>query len=248
MDAVLVASSFVRNVAALTIKELRTYFTSPLAYITTTVFLLVMGFLFVINVASQRNASFALRDLGFNLAIVLLFFIPALTMRLIAEEKRVGTIEMLLTAPIRDTEVILGKFLAALILLLAMLALTLYYPLYLSFLADPDRGALVATYAGAILLGGLFIAIGIFASSLTQNQVVAAVFGFVLLLIFWIAGSAGPFLPTGLSDIVKYLGVFEHYVDFSKGIIALDHVVYYVTGIILFLFLSVRSLESRTWL
>lgn len=241
-------TSFIGNVAAIMVKELRTYFTSPLAYVTTAIFLLVSGFLFSIVVLAQRNATFAVRDLGFNLGIVLLFFVPALTMRLIAEEKRVGTIEMLLTNPVRDTEVIIGKFLGAMGLLLAMLALTLYFPLYLTFTGDPDRGSLLVVYLGLVLLGGLFIAIGIFASSLTQNQVIAAVIGFVLLLIFWVGSSAGPFLPAGLSDLVKYLGVIEHFIDFTKGIISLDHVVYYVTGIILFLFLSVRSLESRTWL
>ncbi|HEX2171343.1 MAG TPA: ABC transporter permease subunit [Dehalococcoidia bacterium] len=240
--------SFTGNVLAIMIKELRTYFTSPLAYITTAIFLLVSGFLFVIVVNAQQNATMAARDLGFNIGIVMLFFAPALTMRLIAEEKRVGTIEMLLTAPVRDTEVVIGKFLGALTLLIAMLALTLYYPLFLTFLGDPDRGGLIALYGGLVLLGGLFIAIGLFASSLTQNQVVAAVFCFVLLLIFWIGSSAGPFLPTGLSDIVKYLGVIEHFVDFTKGIVSIDHVVYYITGIILFLFLTIRSLESRTWL
>lgn len=240
--------SFVRNVTAIMIRELRGYFTSPLAYVTTAIFLLVSGFLFAIVVNAQQNATNAARDLGFNLGIVLLFFAPALTMRLIAEEKRVGTIEMLLTAPVRDTEVIVGKFLGAMTLLLAMLALTLYFPLFLTFLGDPDRGGLIALYGGLILMGGLFIAIGIFTSSLTQNQVVAAVICFVLLLIFWIGSSAGPFLPSGLSDIVKYLGVIEHFIDFTKGIIAMNNVIYYVSGIILFLFLAIRGLESRTWL
>lgn len=243
-----VATSFVRNVSAITVKELRTYFASPLAYVATAFFLLLSGVLFSIVVLAQRNATFALRDLGFNLAIVLLFYVPVLTMRLISEEKRLGTIEMLLTNPVRDTEVVIGKFFAAVVLILAMLALTLYYPVYLSFIADIDRGNLAAVYLGLFLLGSLFIAIGIFASSLSQNQIVAAVFCFVLLLVFWIGSSAGPFLPAALSDIVKYLGVVEHFVDFTKGIISVDHVVYYITGIILFLFVTVRSLESRTWM
>jgi ABC-2 type transport system permease protein len=255
-------------------KELTSYFYSPVAYVVITIFVIISGFFFYNLVVSyseltrmmmsqqynqymgQIQLSFMesiFRPLFSNLSVIMLLMLPLLTMRLLAEEKKNGTFELLLTYPIRDTETVLGKFFACLLVFAVMIGLTLVYPLFLSTLdtmgapGGIDVGPLFASYLGLLLMGGAFIAFGVLASSLTSNQIVAAVITFGALLMFWLVGwsaySAGP----GLAAVLKDLSLIDHFDNFAKGTINSHDVIYYLNMIIFCLFLTLRSLESNKW-
>lgn len=234
-----------KNMVIIAQKELRAYFTSPIAYVVIAAFLAVMGFLFWLIVSLSREAS--LRGVFANMAITLLFIAPALTMRLLAEEQRSGTIELLLTLPVRDWEVVLGKFLASLSVFAVMVALTLYYPLLLVQLGNPDPGPIVSGYVGLVLLGASFLSVGLFTSSLSGNQVVAALLGFGAMLILWLMDVAGRVFGPPVQDIVTYMSMSDHYFDFLRGIVDTKDVVFYLGVIAGFLFLSVQTLQLRRW-
>ncbi|TKJ31268.1 MAG: hypothetical protein CEE40_01820 [Chloroflexi bacterium B3_Chlor] len=234
-----------KNMIIIAQKELRAYFASPIAYVVIAAFLAIMGFFFWLIVSLSREAS--LRGVFANMAITLLFIAPALTMRLLAEEQRSGTIELLLTLPVRDWQVVLGKFLASLAVLALMLALTLYYPVLLLRFGDPDRGPIIGGYVGLLLLGGSFLAIGVFTSSLSRNQVVAALLGFGAMLILWLIDIAGRLLGPPVSDVVTYMSLSDHYFDFIRGIIDSKDVIFYLSVMAGFLFLSVETLQLRRW-
>jgi ABC-2 type transport system permease protein len=168
-------------------------------------------------------------------------------MRLLAEEKKMGTLELLLTAPVRDSEVIMGKFLGSLGILTAMLALTFYYPILLMWFGDPDWGPIATGYLGLFLLGGASLAVGLFASSLTSNQIVAAVVAGGVLFALWFVGMAADLLPEALGEVIGYLSLSYHFPDFTRGMIDTRGVIYYLSITVLFLFLAIRSLESSRW-
>jgi ABC-2 type transport system permease protein len=232
---------------ALTIarKELATYFVSPVAYVVTAFFLVVAGFFFYFLLYFSREAS--MRELFFNVAIVLLFVGPGLTMRLLAEEQRMGTIELLLTSPVRDWEVVMGKFIASLVFYAFMLVLTVLYPLILIRYGNPDIGPILSGYLGMFLLGATFLAAGLFTSSLTQNQVVAFFIAFAILLILWLADAAGSAIGGPFGDVLNYLSIASHFDDFTKGVIDTSHLIYYLSLIVTFLFLATRVVETRRW-
>ena len=233
------------HIAVFCKKELRSFFDSPIAYIVITVFLLISGWfffssLFLINQASMRN-------LFGIIPLIFMFFVPAVTMRLISEEKRSGTIEILLTLPVKDYEIILGKFLAGLILIFVAVILTLVYTFTLSGLGDLDSGSVVAGYLGLIFLGATYLSIGIFTSSLTQNQIVAFITSFVIIFALYMLDKVLIFLPSFLSSFFEYLSVDYHFSNISRGVIDSRDVIYYLSLIFFFLFLAVRALESRKW-
>jgi ABC-2 type transport system permease protein len=236
------------NTLAIAKRELIAYFTSPVAYVVTAAFLVIMGLLFgyVLTAPLQYRVADLSPVLG-SIPVILLLVAPALTMRLLAEEQRSGTIELLLTAPVRDWEVVGGKYLASLTLFLTMVALTLYYPLILMAFGNPDLGVLAASYIGVILLGGSFLSLGLLASSLTQNQVVAAMISFGLILSLWLVGFLSGVVTGPGADIVDYISIVAHYGDFMKGIVASKDVIYYLSIIGGALFLATRSLETRRW-
>jgi ABC-2 type transport system permease protein len=234
-----------KNVLAIAERELKSYFVSPVAYVVTALFLLISGYLFSVIVLNTNEAS--LRYLISNLSVIWLFITPALTMRLLAEESRSGTIELLLTNPVRDAEVVFGKYLGALGLLLVMVAFTLYYPFLLFMFGNPDRGPMVAGYLGVILQAAAFLSIGLLASSLTQNQIVAAVLTFAILLIMWLSESVANFIGRPASDIMRYLSVTSHFQDFSRGVIDTTHVIYFLSIVAASLFLTYLSLQTRRW-
>lgn len=238
-----------RNVLTIAQKELGTYFVSPIAYVVTAAFLLVMGYLFAVPVVAFRSAPIMaiIRSLFFNMAVILLLISPALTMRLLAEEQRMGTIELLLTSPVRDWEVVLGKFAASLGFYGLMLLLTGFYPLIAIRIGNPDIGPILSSYLGILLMGGAFLAVGVFASSLTQNQIVAAVAGFAILLLLWLIDAMSNIASGGLAEVVRYLSLIGHFDDFTKGIVDTSHLIYYLSVIAVFLFLATRSLETRRW-
>jgi len=237
-----------RNVLAITGKELRTYFVSLVAYVVTAGFLLIMGifFAFVVMQAPQSQ-NISLEPVLGSAPIILLLLAPALTMRLLAEETRSGTMELVLTSPVRDGEVVLGKYLASLLLFLFMLALTLVYALILLRFGNPDRGVLVSGYVGAALFGAAFLAVGVLASALTQNQIVAAVMSLATLLAIRLIDIFANLTRGALADILNYLSIISRYNDFLRGVISSQNVIYYLSVIAVALFLATRALETRRW-
>jgi ABC-2 type transport system permease protein len=232
---------------ALTIarRELAGYFASPIAYLVAAAFLAISGYLFALILINSQQAT--LENLFFNINVILLFVAPLLTMRLLADEQRSGTIELLLTAPVRDWEVVLGKFLAALALFGAMLLCTLYYPLMLWRLGGhPDPGPIVTGYLGLLLLAAAMFSLGTLASALTENQIVAAVVAFGVLLLLWLIGGAGTIAP-GAASVLTALSLPGHFDDFARGAINLEDVVYYLSLTLGGLFIATRMLETRRY-
>jgi ABC-2 type transport system permease protein len=210
-----------------------------------TIFLLISGWfffsdLFLVNQASMRN-------LFGIIPFIFMFFVPAVTMRLISEEKRSGTIEVLLTLPVKDYEIILGKFLAGLILICVGVILTLVYTFTLSGLGNLDFGSVVAGYLGLIFLGATYLSIGVFTSSLTENQIVAFITSFVIIFALFMLDKILMFMPGFLVSFFEYLSVDYHFSNIARGVIDSRDVIYYLSLVFFFLFLAVRALESRKW-
>jgi len=250
-----------RNIFAVADKELRSYFASPMAYIIIGFFLLPFGVFFFLYLTAFVKQSLQMAQFGGamnvnqqviryvlqNASVIILFIMPMITMRTYSEEKRSGTIELLLTSPVKDSEIILGKFLGALGLYAAMLAVTLLYIGILFVYGNPEWRPLVAAYLGLLLMGGAFVAIGLLISSTTNNQIVAGIVTFVVFLMLWIVGwfadSAGP----TIGPLTSYLSITEHFDDFSKGIIDSKHVIYYLSLITFGLFLTSKSVDTERW-
>ena len=245
-------------------KEMRLYFGSPVAYVVFTFFLLISGwffsqiFLFYSDISMRsfmqpqfgQNLSITdnvMRPLFTNMSVVLLFFIPMLTMRLFAEEKRAGTMELLLTYPVRDGEVLAGKFLAAAALYLLLLVLTFLYPGLVAYFTRVEWGPILTGYLGLVLVGSTFLAVGVLVSSLTENQIVAGFGTFGILLAFWVIGWGAEFAGGNLRTVLQYLSVTEHMDGFGRGLVDTKDLVYYGSAIALALFLALRSLESKRW-
>ncbi len=227
-------------------KELRSFFNSAVAYVILTLFLLIAGWFFTSSLFLVNQAD--LRDVfSVIVPLIYLFFIPAITMRVIAEEKKSGTIELLVTMPVRDVEIVLGKYFATLVLLATALALTFAYPLTISILGNPDGGALIGGYLGLLLMGAAYLAIGVFTSGLTPNQIVAFITGFALIFVFFMLDKVIVFFPGPVASILEYASVTYHFENLARGVIDTRDLVYYGTMITLFLFLAVRSLEARKW-
>ncbi|MBI2371947.1 MAG: ABC transporter permease subunit [Deltaproteobacteria bacterium] len=253
-----------RGMYAVFKRELKAYLFSPIAYVVMTIFLVISGYIFYSNLAIFSIISFqaiqqpqfasglnvsegVVRPLFGDMGIILVFMAPLLTMRLFAEERKSGTMELLLTFPLRDMEIILGKFFAALVIYLLMVAATAVYPILLLVFGEPELGPLIAGYLGLILMGAAFLALGTWASSLTENQIVAAVIAFGMLLLFWIIGWATSLAPPLLRQILPHVSIIEHYGNFSKGVIATHDLLYYLLFIGFFLFANQIGLESRKW-
>jgi ABC-2 type transport system permease protein len=247
-------------------KEVRLYFTSPVAWVILAVFLTIAGLFFYaifgnftqISVQAAQNpmagdrfnvTDAVLRPLFGNLSIILLFLLPLVSMRLIAEERRSGTIELLLTYPVRDGAILIGKYLAALTLYATMIAATLTYPAIMVGVArvSLDWGPLLSGYIGLLLMGAMFLAVGVFASSLTENQIIAGVVAICILLVFWIIGWTAQFTTGPLAAVLTHLSILEHNDTFAKGVLDTKPVIYYANFTGLALFLALRMLESRRW-
>lgn len=245
-------------------KELRSYFNSQIAYVIIIVFLLLSGFMFhlifsqysVISLQAVRNPFFKQflnptegiwRPLVSNFCFILMVIIPMITMRLFAEEKRSGTIELLLSYPLKDGDIIAGKYFSALVVLFSMIIFTLVYALFMWKIAQIDIGALISGYFGIMLFGASFMAMGLWISSLTNNQVVASTITFGCSLFFWLIGFVVTILPPMLGKIISQISIIEHFSSFSKGVLNIYDLVYYVLFIIFFLFLTSKSLEARNW-
>jgi ABC-2 type transport system permease protein len=232
-----------RNIYTIFKKEVRSYFNSPAAYIVVTFFLLFTGYffgtnLFLVNLASLRTA-FGI------IPLVYIFFVPAITMRLIAEEKKAGTIELLVTYPIKDVEIIMGKFLAALVLLAVALVFTWFYVISVSRLGNLDGGQVVAGYFGLLLMGAAYLAIGIFASALTENQIVAFIVALVIIFVFFLLDKILFFIPAPLVSIFEYLSIDYHFQNISRGVIDTRDLLYYLSIIFFSLLLASHALSRR---
>ncbi|MBD3345069.1 MAG: ABC transporter permease subunit [Chitinivibrionales bacterium] len=237
-----------QNILAIFKKEFRAYFLSPIAYVYITVYLVVTNFLFfqgffLINQADMRG-YFGL------LPWVFLFFIPAVTMRTWAEEKKLKTMELLLTWPVKDVDVVIGKFLASFAFLGIIIVLSVTIPITIAFLGNPDLGPIIGSYVGALLMGAAYISIGLWVSSLTENQIVAFILGVVVTFVLFIIGS--PFVTMAINQpllvsVLTYLGLGNHFESIGRGVVDSRDIVYYFSVIGFFLFLNVRSIESRKW-
>jgi ABC-2 type transport system permease protein len=230
---------------AISKRELRTYFNSPVAYIVVTVFMLLSGYLFFNTLFIEKQAEmrgyFGLTPMLFT------FIIPAITMRLLAEEKGSGTLELLITMPVRDWEVVVGKFLAALGLLAVLLGLTLAYAFTLASIGPVDKGPTFGGYLGLLLMGGAYIAIGVMASSFTRNQIVAFILAFAICFSLYLFGRIVQIVPPALQPVVAFLSIDGHFESISRGVIDSRDILYYVSVMVVSLVIATAALESRKW-
>jgi ABC-2 type transport system permease protein len=255
-----------RNTLVIAGKELQGYFVQPVAYVVLTVFLLLGGWFFfsmlrqfdeMVQLVQMMGQAQSLQQMNLNtrvidpllhdLSIVLVIVMPALTMRVFAEEKRTGTYELLLTAPVRTGEIVAGKFIASASFTLIMIALAWIFPLILMIFGNPEVGVMLAGYLALVLLAITFVAVGLFTSSLTQNQIIAAIssFGLLILLfvISWPADSGGGLLW----GLLKYMSLPEHFSTLVRGVIDTSDLVFFLSLILVSLFLTQRSVESARW-
>lgn len=226
-------------------KEMRIYAVSPLSYVFSAVFLFLGGLFFYLGVTLTGEAS--LRVLLGNLAVTLLFVLPMLTMRHFAEERRQGTLELLMTAPIPLTSIVLGKWLASMTLCALLLLATGVFPAILAYFGDPDWGVVLTGYLGLFGVAAAFTAGGLFASSLVDDHVAAGLIGVVILLPFWLVGRADVLLPDAWAEALRPLSVLVHLESFNRGVLDSADVAWFVAVTFAFLFLTWRSLESRRW-
>jgi len=250
------------NILAIAQKELKSYFASPIAYVIIGFFALVFGYFYIVSISfflqmamqmgvpgqGQVNINnMAIRPLLQNVSVVALFVLPLITMRTYAEEKRSGTIELLLTSPLTDFQIIMGKFIGAVALYALMLAITLPQMAVLFIYGNPEWKPIVTGFLGLLLMGASFISMGLWISSLTRNQIVAGMITFAMFLLLWTINwaidSAGP----TMQKILTALSITDHFDDFAKGVIALRHVVYYLSFISFGLFLTAKSVDSERW-
>ena len=251
------------NILAIAQKELRSYFASPIAYVTIGFFALLYGYFYAVGLAffvrqSMQMGQFGggqsvninqmmIRNVVQNVTILVLFLMPMVTMRTYAEEKRSGTIELLLTSPLTDFQIILGKFLGALALWAVMLAVSLIHMGILFIYGNPEWKPIATAYLGLLLFGACFISVGLFISSLTKNQIVAGMVTFAVFLFLWIINWIGSFSGPTVNSLTEYLSVINHFDDFSKGIIDTTHLIYYFSVITFGLFMTARSVDSERW-
>ena len=233
------------NIITIFKKELRSYFTSPVAYIVMVVFLIITGWfftngLFLANVVSMRSVF----DI---IPFVLLFFIPAISMRTFAEEKKTGTIELLLTKPITDYEIVIGKFLSTLALAAITFLPTVVYVISLKFLGPLDIGSIISAYIGLLLMCGIYVGIGLFASSLTENQVIAFIVSFLIVFALFMMNKILVFIPAPFNSIFEYISSDYHFTSIARGVLDTRDLIYYFSGIYIMLLLTKTSLESRKW-
>ena len=251
------------NIWIIARKELKSYFASPIAYGLMAFFALITGYFFYVITAVfvQRSLEsqfmgrgtpmdvneWVIRGLLMNVSVIGLFLIPMMTMRLFAEEKRTGTIELLATSPVRDIEIILGKWSAALILYSAILAISLLDISLLFLYGKPDWRPILVGYLGLLLQGGCLLAIGTFISTTTRNQIVAGIATFAICLLLWVFDWVTSYETATWAQVLGYLSVVTHFEPFAKGVIDTKHVVFYLSMIFFGLFLTSRSMESLRW-
>jgi gliding motility-associated transport system permease protein len=252
------------NVIAIAQRELKSYFASPIAYVVIGMFVLLYGYFYIVMLdyfmrmslqmgqmgggpQSANVNEMLIRPLMQNVLILFLFMLPAVTMRTFAEEKRAGTVELLFTSPLTDMQIVLGKYLGAMALFAVMIGVTLVHMALLFVYGSPEWKPIATAYLGLFLFGGCFIAVGLFISSLTKNQIIAGIATFAVFLFLWVINWIGSFSGPTVSAITSYLSVVEHADDFWKGVIDTTHLIYYVSFITLGLFLTAKSVDTERW-
>ena len=252
------------NILAIAHKELKSYFSTPIAYVVIGFFALLFGYFFyaMLVIFNQQSAQFGgaeggavdinqqlIRPLFLNASVILLFVLPLITMRTYSEEKRSGTIELLLTSPVTDVEIILGKFLGAMALYAAMLAITVIRMLVLFSYANPkpEWTVPVIGYIGLLLMGGCFISVGLLISSLTKNQIVSGMVTFAVFLLLWVINWIASFTGPTTQSVLNYLSITDHFDDFTRGIVDTKHLIYYFSVMSFGLFLTARSVDTERW-
>ena len=235
-----------RTIRAVALKEIQIYFSSPVAYIVALIFMALSGFFFVQDLGNPFPEA-SMSNFFQGATFLLIPLAPALTMRLLAEEQKLGTIELLLTSPVRDWEVMLGKYFASVVFFLFLLSLTSYYVVLLLVFASPDPGPIYSGYLGLVLYGMAALAVGILTSTLTSNQIIAAVVGTGILIALYATSFISEVVTGIWANFFTQIGFTNHFNDFDLGIIDSANIVYFITVTALFLFLSIRALESRRW-
>ena len=251
------------NALAIAGKELKSYFATPIAFVIITFFSLIYGWFFtaILFFVNQQSARLGAAGGGppinldqqlfgplfQNVMVILLFILPLITMRTYSEEKRSGTMELLLTSPITDLQIVVGKFIGAMGLVAAMLVMTLPHVLILFWFADPEWRPIVTSYLGFFLMAGCFVAVGLFISSLTRNQIIAAMATFGVFLMLWVIDWMGTFMGPNGQAVFQYLSITGHFEDFTRGVLDTKHLVYYTSFILFGLFLTMRSVETERW-
>jgi ABC-2 type transport system permease protein len=252
------------NTLAIAHKEIKAYFASPIAYIVVGFSAVLFGYFFVAlllnfdRMSLQAGSGFGgpesvnvnqmlISPFFMNVAVILLFTLPLLTMRTYSEEKRSGTIELLLTSPLTDLQIVLGKFLGAFVLYMAMLAVTVVHIGFLFIFGNPEWRPVLTGYLGVLLMGGCFLSLGLFVSSLTKNQIVAGFITFAVFLMFWIVNWIAGFMGPTMQAVLNYMSITEHLNDFTIGVLDTKHLVYYLSFIAFSLFLTVRSVDTERW-
>ncbi|MDY0059044.1 MAG: ABC transporter permease subunit [Myxococcota bacterium] len=238
-----------KNIWVIFKKDFRSYFNSPIAYIVVVAYLLISGFLFfnqLLIPGGMQEASLRAFFSGLS-RFFLIIFSPAITMRLIAEEKGSGTIELLSTLPVSDLEVVVGKFLAAMGLVLVALGLTVTYPITVSLIGSPDLGPIVGGYVGLVLMIGASVALGVMASSWVNSQIAAFILGFFLCLVFFLLHMVLPFFPDSMVGILEYLSFDFHFQGVERGVLDSRNILYYLSLIVFCLIVASESLQRRKW-
>jgi len=252
------------NILAIAHKELKGYFASPVAYVVIGFSAILFGWFFINllyyfdRTQMQAGSGFQgpqavnvneimISPLFLNVSVILLFTLPLITMRTYAEEKRSGTIELLLTSPLTDLQIVMGKFLGGMVLYIAMLAVTLVHMAFLFAYGNPEWRPIATGYLGLLLMGGCFLSLGLFVSSLTRNQIIAGMVTFAVFLMFWVINWIATFMGPTPQAVLNYLSITEHLNDFARGVIDTKHLVYYFSFIAFSLFLTVRAVDSERW-
>jgi gliding motility-associated transport system permease protein len=251
------------NIIAIAHKELKSYFSTPIAYIVIGFFALLFGYFFyaMLIIFNQQSLQFGaeggnvdinqqlIRPLFLNASVILLFVLPLITMRTYSEEKRSGTIELLLTSPVTDVEIILGKFFGAMTLYAAMLAITIIHMALLFSYTNPkpEWTVPVTGYLGLLLMGGCFISVGLLISSLTKNQIVSGMVTFAVFLLLWVINWIASFTGPTTQSVLNYLSITDHFDDFTRGILDTKHLIYYFSVMSFGLFLTARSVDTERW-
>jgi len=226
-------------------REIRTYFNSPVAYIVVTVFTIITGYLFFTSLFLEKQAD--MRSFFGIMPLMFMFMIPAITMRLLADEKGSGTLELLITMPVRDWEVVVGKFLAAMALVATSLGLTLFFAITVKLLGPLDRGPAIGGYIGLLLMGGAYVAIGVMCSAFTRNSIVAFIAAFAISFALYLFGRLTQFVPEQVRGIVSFLSIDGHFENIGRGVIDTRDVIYYLSVMGVCLMVATTSLESRKW-
>ncbi|MGA1862275.1 ABC transporter permease subunit [Deferribacter thermophilus] len=231
------------GIKAIAIKDLKQTFYHPTAYVLAFFFLIITGWFFSSTLFLIGQAE--LRDFVGIVPFLMMFFIPAITMRTISEERKQGTIELILTNPVTDSSLIFGKFTSSMLTIIFFILFTICYPIVLTFIGEPDMGQIISAYIGIVLLSSFYISIGIFASSLTYNQIVAFILSFSIIFFFYLLQRVSIFVPPAYQEILLYLSSTTHFKKFTMGLVTLQDVVYYLSGTALFLHIANDIIESR---